>query len=212
MVCRNKKVRENKSVTPIIAMDWSAKTISDWREAKAERYKLNMVQCVRVQVQGGWKMPESGVLKLNVDVAVKLGSPSFSMKLIIRDHTGSFVAAKTVCTSMVSTVFEAEALAILEGLQWLLSMNHTRVTIESDSMLAVRALQGVQENLLEVGHVLNACRTILDSNSGYSISWVKRQANRVAHLLAKMPCSLHCQNIVTVPSDLLLESLVCDVS
>ncbi|KAL8101630.1 hypothetical protein AgCh_033504 [Apium graveolens] len=56
------------------------------------------------------------------------------------NHRGEEDEGDTVCTSMVSTVFEAEALAILEGLQWLLSMNHTRVTIESDSMLAVRAL------------------------------------------------------------------------
>ena len=99
---------------------------------------------------------------------------------------------KTVCKAMVSTVFEAEALVILVGLHWLQVLNYDRVVIESDSLLAVRALQDTQDNLLEVGHVLNACRITLDSKSGYSVSFVKRQVNGVAHLVTKLPCSLDC--------------------
>ena len=39
----NKKVWENKVVTSAIAMDWSAKSIANWREAKAKRYKQSTI-------------------------------------------------------------------------------------------------------------------------------------------------------------------------
>ena len=86
------------------------------------------------------------------------------------------------------------------------------VEIESDSLLAVKALHDSQENLLEVGHILNACKLILNSKSGYSVSFVKRQANGVAHLVAKLPCSLNCQKVFMSPPDVLLETLLYDIS
>lgn len=66
--------------------------------------------------------------------------------------------------------------------------------------------------MLEVGIILSACSNILDSRLGFSVSFVKRQANGVAHLVAKLPCSLNCQNVFTSPSSMLLESLLYDIS
>lgn len=134
------------------------------------------------------------------------------MGFVIRDHTGAFVIGKTVCNSMVSTVFEAEALAILEGLRWLLSMNFDKVIIESDSFLSVRSQQNPQDNLLEVGSILIGCRSFMDSRPEFSISFVKRQANMITHVAAKIPRSLNCQNVFTTPPNILLEPLLYDVS
>lgn len=64
---------------------------------------------------------QNGTYKLNVDAAIKLGNPHFSTGMVLRDHTGAFVAGKTICKAMVSTVMEAESQAILEGLHWLLN-------------------------------------------------------------------------------------------
>lgn len=210
---RNQKVWENKVVNAAVAMGWSAKTISEWREAKGKR-ALPVVNnlSTRTPVFVKWVKPVIGSLKLNVDAAVKLGESTFQMGLVLRDHAGTLVLGKTVCKTMVSSVFEAEALAVLEGLQWLLTLQHDIVVIESDSLLTVRALHCPEENVLEVGNVLEACRNILNLRPGFSISFVKRQANKVAHLVAKLPCSLNCQNVFTSPSNLLLESLLYDIS
>ena len=134
------------------------------------------------------------------------------MGLVLRDHSGTLVAGKTICKLMVSSVFEAEATAILEGLQWLINMTVDKVIIESDSFLSVKALQNSQENLLEVGNILSACQSILDSRPEFSVSFVKRQANRVAHVATRIPCSLNCQNIFSTPPSLLLEPLLYDLS
>lgn len=95
-----------------------------------------------------WKKPDFGVVKLNVDAAIKLRNVSFSMGLVLRDHSGTLILGKTICRSMVHSVFEAEALAILEGLQWLVTLSFDKVVIESDSYLSVKALRSSQENLL----------------------------------------------------------------
>ena len=80
-------------------------------------------------------------------------------------------------------------------------MNHGKVIIESDSFC----------QLTGSWFILDACRNILESRPGYKISFIKTQANRVAYLVAKLPCSLNCQNVVTSPSDLLLEALLFDI-
>lgn len=82
------------------------------------------------------------------------------MRSVVRDHNGALVAGQTICRTIVNSVFEAEAYPVYEGLR-------TRVIIKSDSLLIVLAIQCSQDNLLEVGHILNAYRTILDSRPGY---------------------------------------------
>ncbi|KAL8133792.1 hypothetical protein AgCh_009018 [Apium graveolens] len=154
--------------------------------------KLNQLHKSSSQYSIRWKKQDVGSFKLNVDATFRVGVSSFSVGLVIRDHDGAFVAAKSLSYPMVSTVLEAEAVAIHAGLSWLSSLHYTSIFIESDSLVNVRALQCSHENLLEVGHVLEACRSILDSFPGFSISFVKRQANKVVHLVASLPYSLNC--------------------
>ncbi|XP_074373526.1 uncharacterized protein LOC141713854 [Apium graveolens] len=172
-----------------------AKTTLDWKEAQKKRgITMSPIMNSAPHDPVKWEKPEAGWLKLNVDATVRTCDDSFSMGLVLRDHTGVFVACKTVRQPPLGTVIEAEALTILEGLQWILTLPHGGVYIESDSLTNVRALQCSRDNLLEVGYILDACRIILDSRPGYSISFVKRQANRVAHLVDRLPCSINCQN------------------
>ena len=144
---------------------------------------------------------------------MSLGASLFSIGLVLQDHSGAFVSGKTMSKGMVTSVFEAEALAVLEGLNWLLTGNHDSVIIESDSLLIVQALQSPPDDtLLEVGFILDACPSILVSRPGYSISFVKRQANRAAHLVPKLPCFLNCPSVFTSPPSMLLETLMYDCS
>lgn len=108
-------------------MEWSAKLVSDWKEAEVKRFK-QVASSVNSSVPAPIKRrkPDPGVLKLNVDAAVKLGTSSFSIGLMLRDHASVCISGRTVCRSMVNSVFEAEACAVLEGLQWLCSMGHDK--------------------------------------------------------------------------------------
>lgn len=99
-----------------------------------------------------------------------------------------------------------------EGLLWLASLSYQNVEVESDSLLAVQAITRPHDNILEVGYALDECRSMIQSRSGVSITFAKRQANKAAHLVARLPCLLGCQSIFTSPPDLLLETLLSDSS
>lgn len=92
----------------------------------------------------------------------------------MRDHLGSFVVGKVVCLKMVSSVYEAEAISIHESLQWLGTLLYHAVEVESDSLLTVQALKCIENNHLEVGFTLDACRKLLHFRRGLSISFAKR--------------------------------------
>lgn len=140
----NKKVWENKDVTSDISMEWSLKIVSDWREAKIKRATLMQTKpnsVVHLPVR--WKKPEVGTSKLSVDVAYHPGVASFSLGLILRDHAGDFVACKTLCKPMVSMVVEAEAMAILECLHWLISMTHVTECLLNQILYSTSELYSV---------------------------------------------------------------------
>lgn len=206
---RNKKVWDNKSVTGMIVMEWSAKYFQEWKVAKVSNTLSVGRKSLSTQTSSHrWKAPGMGSFKLNTDAAIKLGDDTFSIGLVLRDHQGEFVGGKVKCTMKVSSVLEAEVLAIKDGLQCLLSLPYANVEVETDSLMAVQAIKYQLNNSLELGFVLDECRSILNSRPGLSITFAKRQANKVAHLMAKFPCLLDCQSILTSPPFMLLETLI----
>lgn len=70
-------------------------------------------------------------------------------------------------------------------------------------------LQGTL-NYLEVGTILQECRSILGVHPDISISFVKKQVNKVIHLLAMMPFEINCFNDFPSPSYFVLETLMYD--
>lgn len=61
-----------------------------------------------------------------------------------------------------------------------------------------------------MGHVLKNCRTLLESNIGFSISFVKRKAIKVAHEVANIPYLLNFPKVFTPPPSVLLETIMYD--
>lgn len=59
------------------------------------------------------------------------------------------------------SVLEAEMTGILEALSWAKECTSGVVSIESDSLVSVQAVQQGEENLLEVGDIMHQCRDIL---------------------------------------------------
>lgn len=71
-------------VTATVAMEWSAKTICNWRETKDKQLnQMTSNSCTSIPVPVKWTKPNVGVLKLNVDAAVRLEAASFSIGLVI---------------------------------------------------------------------------------------------------------------------------------
>ena len=79
--------------------------------------------------------------------------------------------------------------------------------VESDSKIMVDAVNGFSSNLSEFGVIVGSCKKMLNQCMDVNVSFIKQQANRVAHALANAARFHACQyDWQEVPA--FLESLV----
>lgn len=91
-------------------------------------------------------------------------------------------------------------------------MQSKQVTIESDALLVVNAIHKNVHNQLEVGNILADCRRALNASCNVQVVFVKKPANRAAHLMARVPCQLNGYNVFRSPPSSLLEAILYDSS
>lgn len=84
--------------------------------------------------------------------------------------------------------------------------------IECDSELVVFAMQGKQSYLVEVMHIIEECMDKLKHREDVVLCHVKKQANKAAHVLAKIPCLLGCYNYFMSLPNVLLEMVPSEFS
>ena len=86
--------------------------------------------------------------------------------------------------SLSCSVKEAEALALREALLWALSLKLVDMEFETDSLLVVNSLSSHSLDCSEYGFLISDC-VCLRGKGNYSIRFIKRQANKYAHVLAR---------------------------
>nr|GMC47434.1 uncharacterized protein LOC109164833 [Ipomoea batatas] len=140
-------------------------------------------------VSSKWTKPEPGWLKINVDAALDVRKGGMGLGWVIRDANGIFKAARAVPVTGVCSPTEAETMAIRELLSWLKDQSPSQVLIETD---ALKVVQGLNSCSFDSAFDLLLCdvRDLLRSFSSTFISFVKRSANRAAHLVAREALSL----------------------
>jgi len=127
-----------------------------------------------------------GRYKCNIDAAFSNSLNRTGIGICIRDQDGSFVLAKTVMHPCFLPVDVGEALGLFSALQWLSDMQFDNVDFETDSKLTVDAFLSDRNDTSEFGCIITSCRSLfrlLFSNS--RVEFVRRQANGVAHALAR---------------------------
>ncbi|XP_074323179.1 uncharacterized protein LOC141660115 [Apium graveolens] len=208
---RNLKVWQNKMLTTQMAMQSSVLQVKQWRDSqKLKLARSNMTIQANKDVVVKWRSPDEGRLKINVDAHIVLGNPWFSCGLVLRDHGGNFIAARARRFAGVVPVVEAEAIAILEATRWASLLDLQHVDVESDSLISVQAINKTSENYLEAGVVFQECRDVLRARSDIVLSFIKKQANKVAHSVARVPCDVNCFVDFSTPPHSVLEYLVSD--
>ena len=130
--------------------------------------------------------------------------------MVLRDYDGLLVACKSVVLPYCCSVKEAEAASLREGLQWLLKLHHFEVDVELDAKIVVDAFQSEPLAIDEFGCIIGDCRGLV-ANGYFSIQFVKRQANRPAHCLARAASS-HASPFISfsIPS-ILEDTLLADL-
>lgn len=101
---------------------------------------------------------------------------------------------------------------VMNAVNWPISLGLSSVNTERNSMLTIEALHQHSRNLLEVGNLLSECRTLLRVRPGFSVSCVRKQAKKAAHMLAKVPCEVFCFHEFLTPLQIVLEYIMYDAS
>uniref|UniRef100_A0A803NGS4 RNase H type-1 domain-containing protein n=1 Tax=Cannabis sativa TaxID=3483 RepID=A0A803NGS4_CANSA len=88
-----------------------------------------------------WTAPAAGFLKVNVDGAVFSASDSFGVGGLARDSNGQFIEAFCMHKAGCFQPSLVEAIGVKEALSWIKNKGWEHVTLETDSLVVVQALQ-----------------------------------------------------------------------
>ncbi|XP_074313485.1 uncharacterized protein LOC141648658 [Silene latifolia] len=182
---RNKAVFEGDKaeVSDIVNQVWRVMEEVEGDRGCGERGEGVGVKAGDSEGGTGWKAPEVGLVKVNVDAGVKEGI-WVGVGAVCRDGTGKVLWGLANSRREVWEPYVAEAVAILESLEEAAKAGHTTVEVESDCSQVIDALKrrktGRSMFSLVLGDILRIC------NSFISIAWsfTSRANNVIAHELA----------------------------
>ncbi|KAK2398440.1 putative mitochondrial protein [Trifolium repens] len=197
---RNLKLWEDVNETDSQVIDRAFHLIEDWSTANAtiqSQAPLNIPTRGAQHTTYGmassststtsWQHPLQGRLKCNVDASFSESLNSTGVGMCIRDADGTFVLAKTFNFSPRCVVPLGEAMGLLFAIQWLRDLAIDHVDIALDSKIVTDAFHKQWPDVTEFGHVMSTARSLFSASFTNSrVEFNRRQANEVAHVLARV--------------------------
>ncbi|KAL0014364.1 hypothetical protein SO802_001433 [Lithocarpus litseifolius] len=123
--------------------------------------------------------------KINVDGAVFKEIGCSRIGVVIRNDRGQLMGAMCKKIELPLTAFETEAVAKEEGILLAWDLGLKDVVIENDSMVVVLALSKATPLPWSIQKVMEGSRQNLSCFNNWSVVHVRRNGNRVAHMLAR---------------------------
>jgi ribonuclease HI len=145
----------------------------------------NTARHAQVQQQERWQKPPAGWFKCNTDAAFHDASNRTSAGWILRNYTGNFVMAGTAWYQGKYSIIEGEAQALLEAMRTMEQNGFSHVIFETDSKNVVDAIHNIRLGISEFSSIISHIRNVLSLNQNSVVKFVRRQANMVAHNLAR---------------------------
>ncbi|KAI8553628.1 hypothetical protein RHMOL_Rhmol05G0030900 [Rhododendron molle] len=130
-----------------------------------------------------WRAPENGCFKLNCDATVGKNGEEASAAVVIRDNNGILVNGSAVLTS-VSSSLQGELVAIRQACGMISDLGYQNALVESDSQVAIKLSVSELVPPWEVSAVVWDIRKMRE-DLNIIFGWVKRTANKLAHVVAK---------------------------
>ena len=132
-----------------------------------------------------WRPSDQSWFKLNFDVAIFQEHNNSGFGAMIRNNQGKVMAAMATKGPQVSCSEEVETLAFRKALEFAVDAGFLELIVEGDNVNVMRAVSSSTLNFSMLGNVIADIHCILCGLGRVSISCIKREGNRVAHVLAK---------------------------
>ncbi|XP_073357688.1 uncharacterized protein [Aegilops tauschii subsp. strangulata] len=156
-----------------------------------------------------WKRPNRGSVKINVDASYNAETLSGPTGAIARDDKGQFLSAATWYIPHVSSAVSAELIAIRNGLYLAANIGCNRVIIESDSALAIEAVNNHDNYFGQDAATVVECKMLASDYASASFDNCFREANSMADSLAKFSFTSTSSVWDSTPPDLISHLIGC---
>ncbi|XP_058765372.1 uncharacterized protein LOC131638843, partial [Vicia villosa] len=132
----------------------------------------------------GWVPPTVNQVKCNVDATFNKVCGSTNRGWCFRDHLGRFITGGVAWDVGSLSVIEAEATALKEAIQNAISLHLSHVIFESDCQIVTKSIHTTTVGSSEFSLIIRT-QNLLLLFPNFEVKFIKRQANLVAHTLAK---------------------------
>ncbi|XP_045800209.1 uncharacterized protein LOC123894295 [Trifolium pratense] len=161
-----------------------------WEEwSSVNQHQRNNQPAELLQQTQFWHKPSSGWYKCNVDAGFHRDLNKTSLGWCLRDHLGNFVMAGTGWREGNYSIVEGEALALFEALKVMEQKGLSHVLVETDSKSVVNAIQHLRDGHSQFSVLIRSIKNVLLLHPNFKVSFIKRQANMVAHTFARAATS-----------------------
>ena len=137
-----------------------------------------------------WTPPTGLRYKVNVDGAVFKLQKTAGVGVVVRDSNGLVVAALSRKINSSLGALEVEAKAVEAGINFARDIGIADFTVEKDSLVVYNSLSGQSDPPSLVAHVFSGILGMYGIGLQIDFSHIRRQGNRLAHLLAKYASNL----------------------
>ncbi|XP_019175768.1 PREDICTED: uncharacterized protein LOC109171094 [Ipomoea nil] len=204
---RNEKIWDGVPFVRDVAVVRALCFVSNWREANVTPKQSHATS----EGATRWKPPSTGRIKLNTDTGMDLQNNRMGLGWILRDDGGVFLAVKCITVAGSFDVKVAKAMCVCEALSWLKGTGLGDVDVETDSQLVFNSLKSFSFTFA-FGYVVDDIKEVVSEIHGVNFCFVKRSANRAAHLVAREAVSVSgCGEWFDNPPHYLVDCLLSDL-
>ncbi|XP_059461774.1 uncharacterized protein LOC132190739 [Corylus avellana] len=190
-----------------------------WRHTQArEEFQAALVQREtpipdRVDASPGtWRLPNPGWVKVNWDASLEPRSGIMAWAVVIRDQRGQLIVAKCMSRQGHLTPLAAEAYTALMATKQCKAMGLQNIHFEGDAKAVVDAVNSAEEDRSKVGHIIEDIKSEVQSFVRWKMTFIRREGNNVAHVLAKYASHHALNNTWQEPPDCIRDLILLESS
>jgi ribonuclease HI len=175
------KTRHGDPQTPVnVSVRWSLDTAFDlWQLCMPPKERKQM------GTKTVWRPPQEGWIKCNTDAAFYPHQGHGATGAVLRDGSGLFVGGRAQWYPHGLDALTLEALACRDGVALARSKGVSRLILETDSQEFVKLWKDSTTQRSRIVSIIRETREISLCFADFSIFYISRSCNRVAHTLAK---------------------------
>uniref|UniRef100_A0A803PLS0 Reverse transcriptase zinc-binding domain-containing protein n=1 Tax=Cannabis sativa TaxID=3483 RepID=A0A803PLS0_CANSA len=175
---RNTVVHGGYHPKPEEMIEWCGSFLAEFRGDTGSRSSKCSTEDHR------WVPPSMDQVTINVDAGVKQGGLLSGLGYVMRDSAGAILSATATVLQQELPPLQLELMAIKRGIQAGIQRRLQRFSVETDCLQAVQLIQNKENGCRGVDGLLDQIRALISHYSFVGISFVFREAYRVAHALA----------------------------